>query len=540
LYGLVRSLGRGASTNSIPEIENDRFLLVIGSNTTEAHPVLALRMKKAVRNGATLVVADPRKIWLTSIAKRHLQLRPGTDVWLINALMHVILEEGLQDEDYIREHTQDFDAVREVVARYTPEEAAAVTGVAAEDIRATAREYAAERHAAVFYTLGITEHACGVDNIWSLANLVLMTGHLGYESTGLNALRGQNNVQGLNDSGANPAYYPGYQAADDPAVRAKFSEAWGVEVPATPGYRLDQMMSGLHDGRVRALYLVGENPAQTEPNAHHVEEGLAGLELVISQDLFLNDSSRRFAHVVLPASSFAEKDGTFTNTERRVNLVRAAVPLPGQARVDRDIVVALASALGAGWEYPDAESVWNELADLSPNWSGIRYARLQEQGIQWPCPSEDHAGTQFLHAPSPARPNGKGKFFPVEYQPPIEQPDSEFPLVLSTGRTLYHYNSATMTMREDGITDKQEEPFFEISAEDASNLGIAEGSPARLVSRRGVLEARAHVTDRVYPGLVWMALHFAEAKVNWLTHDVGDPLIGTPEFKVSAVRVERV
>jgi len=513
---------------------------VIGSNTTEAHPVLALRMKKAARKGATLVVADPRKIWLTKLAKRHLQLRPGSDVWLVNAMMHVILKEGLQNEEYIREHTEDFDAVAEVVARYTPEEAEKVTGVPAADIVATAREYATEKHAAIFYTLGITEHACAVDNIWSLSNLVLMTGHLGYESTGLNALRGQNNVQGLNDAGANPSYFPGYQPADDAEIRQKFSEAWGVEVPETPGYRLDQIMSGLHDGRIKALYLIGENPAQTEPNAHHVEEGLEHLDFLVTQDLFLNDMTERLADVVFPASSFAEKDGTFTNTERRVNLVRAAVPLPGEARVDRDIVVALANALGADWEYPDAESVWNELADLSPNWTGIRYDRLQEQGIQWPCPSLDHPGTQFLHAPSPARPNGKGKFFPVEWQPPIEQPDSEYPLVLSTGRTLYHYNSATMTMREDGITDKQVDPFFEISAEDASNLGLADGAPARLVSRRGSLEANAHVSERVYPGLVWMALHFAQAKVNWLTHDVGDPLIGTPEYKVSAVRLERV
>jgi formate dehydrogenase major subunit/formate dehydrogenase alpha subunit len=532
-------LGRGASTNSIPEIENARFLFVIGSNTTEAHPVLALRMKKAVRKGATLVVADPRRIWLTKIAKRHLQLRPGTDVWLLNAMMHTILEEGLQDEEFIRDLTEDFDAVREVVRRYPPEEAERVTGVPAEAIRATAREYATERHAAIFYTLGITEHACGVDNIWSLSNLVLMTGHLGYESTGLNALRGQNNVQGLNDSGANPAYLPGYQAVDEPEIRRKFSEAWGVEVPETVGYRLDQMMSGLHDGRIRALYLIGENPAQTEPNAHHVEEGLAGLDFLISQDLFLNESSRAHADVVFPASSFAEKDGTFTNTERRINRVRAAVPCPGQARVDRDIVVDMARALGADWpDYPDAESVWNELADLAPNWYGVRYDRLEESGLQWPVPELGHPGSEFLHAPRPARAGGRGKFFPVEYQPPIEQPDSEYPLVLSTGRTLYHYNSATMTMRESGIADKQEDPFFEVSAEDASNLGLAEGDWARIVSRRGELEARAAITERVYPGLVWMALHFAEAKVNWLTHDVGDPLIGTPEYKVSAVRVE--
>jgi formate dehydrogenase major subunit/formate dehydrogenase alpha subunit len=513
---------------------------VIGSNTTEAHPVLALRMKKAVRRGATLVVADPRKIWLTKIAAKHLQLRPGTDVWLLNAIMHVILEEGLENRGYIREHTEGFDAVAEVVARYTPEEAERVTGVAAEDIRWVARAYAREKHAGIFYTLGITEHASAIDNIWSLANLVLMTGHLGYESTGLNALRGQNNVQGLNDAGANPSYFPGYQAIDDETTR-KFEEAWGVHLPRRQGYRLDQIISGLHDGRVHALYLIGENPAHTEPNAHHVEEGLAGVEFMVCQDLFLHDTARKHADVVFPASSFAEKDGTFTNTERRVNRVRAAVPLPGNAREDWRIVVDLARALGAEWpQYGTPEDAWNEFADLAPNWSGIRYDRIEDVGLQWPCTDRDHPGSKFLHAPHPARPNGKGKFFPVEYQPPIEQPDSEYPFVLSTGRTLYHYNSATMTMREAGIVEKQEDPFFEISPEDAAALGVAEGDWVRLVSRRGSLDARAAIGDRVYPGLVWMALHFAEAKVNWLTHDVGDPLIGTPEYKVSAVRLEPV
>jgi predicted molibdopterin-dependent oxidoreductase YjgC len=501
--------------------------------------VLALRMKKAARKGATLVVADPRKIWLTKLAKRHLQLRPGSDVWLVNAMMHVILEEGLQNEDYIREHTEGFEAVAEVLKRYPPEEAEKVTGVPAEAIRETAREYAREKHAAIFYTLGITEHACAIDNIWSLSNLVLMTGHLGYESTGLNALRGQNNVQGLNDAGANPAYLPGYQPVDSPEIREKFEARWGVAVPENPGYRLDQMMSGLHDGRIRALYLIGENPAQTEPNAHHVEEGLAGLDFIVAQDLFLNDSSAKYADVVLPASSFAEKDGTFTNTERRVNRVRKAIPCPGQAREDWRIVLDLAKALGADWpDYGSAEEVWDEFADLAPLWSGIRYDRIEEVGLQWPCTDRDHPGSPYLHSPSPSRPNGKGKFYPVEYQPPIEQPDSEYPFVLSTGRTLYHYNSATMTMREQGVTQKQEEPFFEIHAEDARALGIADGDWARLVSRRGELEARAAITERVYPGLVWMALHFAQAKVNWLTHDVGDPLIGTPEYKTSAVRVE--
>jgi predicted molibdopterin-dependent oxidoreductase YjgC len=301
------------------------------------------------------------------------------------------------------------------------------------------------------------------------------------------------------------------------------------------------MMSGLHDGRIKALYLIGENPAQTEPNLHHVEEGLSQLEFLVAQDLFLNETSRKHANVVFPASSFAEKDGTFTNTERRINRVRAAVPCPGNARGDREIVISLARALGCGWpDYPDAESVWNELADLSPNWYGVRYDRLEEHGLQWPCPTRDHPGSMFLHEGHPSRPSGKGKFHPVEYQPPIEEPDSDYPFVLSTGRTLYHYNSAGMTMREEAITDKQVDPFVEISAEDASSLGVAEGDWLRLVSRRGDLQARAQLSARVYPGLVWMALHFAEAKVNWLTHDVGDSLIGTPEYKVSAVRLERL
>ena len=301
------------------------------------------------------------------------------------------------------------------------------------------------------------------------------------------------------------------------------------------------MISGLHDGRIRAMYLIGENPAQTEPNAHHVEEGLAELDFLVVQDIFLNESAQAYADVVLPASCFAEKDGTFTNTERRVNRVRKAVPAPGQAREDWRIVDALARALGAEWpEYRTAEDIWNEFADLAPNWSGIRYDRLEETGLQWPCPDRDHPGSEYLHAPHPARPNGKGKFFPVEYQPPLELPDAEYPLVLSTGRTLYHYNSAGMTMREDGVLDKQEDPFFEISPEDAAAAGLRDGDLARLVSRRGSLEARAAVGDRVYPGLVWMALHFAQAKVNWLTNDVGDSLIGIPEYKVCAVRVEPV
>jgi formate dehydrogenase major subunit/formate dehydrogenase alpha subunit len=510
---------------------------VIGSNTTEAHPVAALRMKKAVRNGATLVVADPRKIWLTKIAKRHLQLTPGTDVWLLNALLHVIFAEGLEDTEYIARHTENVDELRAVVARYTPEEAERVTGVPADDIRATAREYAREPKAAIFYTLGITEHVTGVDNVWGLANLVLATGHLGHASTGLNAMRGQNNVQGAADSGANPLFLPGYQAVEVEANRQKFGEAWGADIPATPGYRLDEIVGGMNDGRIRGVYLVGEDPAHTDPNAHHVDEGFASLEFLVVQDIFLNDTARAHADVVLPAACFAEKEGTFTNTERRVSRVRKAVDPPGDAKPDWEITAALARALGAAWpDYESPEDVWNEFADLAPLWNGIRYDRLEENGLQWPCPDRDHPGTPFLHEDGPTRPGG-GLFHAVEYVPPAEQPDAEFPLLLSTGRTLYHYNAATMTRREAGIRQKEDDAFVEMNAADAAALGIADGEPVRVTSRRGTLVAAAAVGDRVRPGTIWMALHFAEAKANWLTNDAVDPRTGTGEYKVCAARL---
>jgi formate dehydrogenase major subunit/formate dehydrogenase alpha subunit len=452
-------------------------------------------------------------------------------------MLHVIFAEGLENREFIAEHTEGVDAVRKLVGRYTPEEAEHVTGVPAGDIRETAREYAREPRAAIFYTLGITEHVVGVDNVWALANLVLATGHLGYESTGLNALRGQNNVQGAADSGANPLYLPGYQPVEDPGARAKFSQAWGVEVPETPGYRLEQIMSGLHDGRVRALYLVGEDPMHTDPNAHHVEEGLAALDFLVCQDLFLNEAARRYADVVLPAASFAEKDGCFTNTERRVQRVRRAVSPPGDARPDWWIVQELGRRVGMRWAYRRPEDVWNEFASLAPNWAGVRYARLEEQGIQWPCPAPDHPGTRFLHEGGPARPGG-GLFHPVEWAPPAEETDGDYPLILSTGRTLYHYNNASMTRREAGLVAKQDEPFVEVHVADAAAAGIGDGELVRLVSRRGSLVARARVGDRVRPGMVWTALHFAEQNANWLTNDAGDPRTGTPEYKACAVRME--
>ena len=372
----------------------------------------------------------------------------------------------------------------------------------AEDIRATAREYATERYAAIFYTLGITEHACAVDNIWSLSNLVLATGHLGYESTGLNALRGQNNVQGLNDSGANPAYYPGYQSADDPEVRAKFAAAWGVDVPETLGYRLDQIISGLHDGRTKALYLVGENPAHTEPNAKHVEEGFEHRRVRRRAGSVPERAHGAHADVVFPASSFAEKDGTFTNTERRVNRVRAGVPL---SRARRGSTATSSSGSRGRWarrgpstRTPSRSGTSSPTCRRTGTASATTGSR--SKGIQWPCLDRDDPGSKILHAPRPSRPNGKGKLWPVEYQPPIELPDTEYPLTLSTGPHALPLQLGHDDDARGGITDKQEDPFFEISAEDASALGLADGDWARLVSRRGDLEARAQHHRPRLPG----------------------------------------
>ena len=523
-------------TNSIAEIEDTQCMFVIGSNTTEAHPVLALRMKTALRRGAKLIVADPRRTWLAERAHIHLQIKPGTDIPLLNAMAHVILAEGLQDQAYIEGLTEGYEDCAAAAETWPPERAAEVCGVSADDIREAARIYATTDRSGIYYTLGITEHVCGVDNVRGLSNLALMTGHLGRPSVGVNPLRGQNNVQGCNDMGNNPVYHAGYQEVADPAVRAKFSARWGVEVPETPGLRLDQMMDGMHAGRLRAFFLMGEDPVLSEPNARHVEQGFEKLDFVVCQDIFLNETSEKYADVVLPATCFAEKEGTFTNSERRVQRVRKAVEPPGDARSDLWILFAVAERLGAEWGPCEPEAVWDEAADLSPRFHGIRYDRIEEEGIQWPCPDRDHPGTVFLHEGGPIR--GKGVLYGLEHVPPWEQPDEDYPFVLTTGRTLYHYNAATQTLRSEGHRDKQAECFLEISPDDARDLGVEPGAEVTVASRRGEVRARAVITERVHPGVLWMPMHFPGARANELTGDGKDPLIGTPEYKVTAVRVQ--
>jgi predicted molibdopterin-dependent oxidoreductase YjgC len=528
--------GAGAMTNSIPEIRDAELLFVIGSNTTEAHPIIAMEMKRAVRAGAKLIVADPRAIWLSEIADIHMQLKPGTDVWLLNAMAHVIITEGLHDQAFIDAHTENFDDVVAAVARYTPEEAERVTGVPADDIRSSARLYATTKHAGIYYTLGITEHTHGTDNVYALANLVLMTGHLGRVSSGMNPLRGQNNVQGANDAGASPIYYPSYQRVSDPEAQAKFEAAWGVDLSPRDGQNLNQMMKELGTG-IKGLFVMGEDIVISEPNTGAIEAGLNDVEFLVLQDIFPNETMR-FADVVLPAGCFAEKEGVFTNSDRRVQRVRKAVDPPGQARADWEILSDLARAVGYPMPaYSHPGEVYDEMAKLSPKFAGISHARIEaEGGLQWPCPSPDHPGTPTLHGDGPII--GKGAFQAVSYRPSAELADPEYPLVLSTGRTLYHYNSATQTRRDEGLDNKQSQNFIEVHPRDARKLGVDHGDRVRVISRRGAIGAVVKRTRSVRPGCVWMPFHFAEDMANRLTNDAGDAVTGTGEYKVCAVRVE--
>lgn len=532
--------GAGAMTNSIEEIRDSELMFVIGSNTTEAHPIIAMEMKRARQRGAKLIVADPRKIWLADMADLHLQLKPGTDVWLLSAMANVIIAEGLHDLDFIEANTDGFDAMAEKVADYTPEKAEEITGVPAEDIRIAARLYATTKHAGIYYTLGITEHTHGTDNVYCLANLVLMTGHLGVRSAGMNPLRGQNNVQGANDAGATPIFYPGYQSVTDFEVRKKFENAWGVPLSPNNGLNLNVMMKEMAVGNIKAVYVMGEDIVISEPNVTKVEEGLNRCEFVVCQEIFHNETTR-FADVILPGACFAEKDGVFTNSDRRVQRVRKSVNPPGEAREDWKILCDVARSAGYPMpEYRDAGEVFSEYASLTPKIAGISHERLEDSisGLQWPCPDETHPGTPTLHIDGPMI--GRAPFQVVDYRPSAELPDNDYPLVLSTGRTLYHYNSATQTRRDAGPVAKQRNNFIEMHRSDARKLNLKHGENVRVMSRRGEVEAEVWVSPRMRPGCIWMPMHFSESRANLLTNDAGDQVTGTGEYKVCAVRVEKV
>ena len=532
--------GAGAMTNSIPEIRDTDLMFIIGSNTSEAHPIIAMEMKRARKRGAKMIVADPREIFMAEHADIHLQLKPGTDVWLLQAMAHVIVTEDLIDKRFIEKHTENFDAVRQSVLDYTPEEAEKFTGVPAEDIRTAARMYATTRKAGIYYTLGITEHTHGTDNVYCLANLVLMTGHLGVRSAGMNPLRGQNNVQGANDAGATPVFYPGYQKVTDGEVRKKFEDAWGVPLSPDDGLNLNVMMKELAKGTMKGLYVMGEDIVISEPNVTQVELGLNKCEFLICQEIFHNLTTE-FADVIFPGACFAEKDGVFTNSDRRVQRVRKAVDPPGNARPDWVILCDFARA--AGYEMPHYDNpgeIYAEMASLTPKVAGISHERLEKRikGLQWPCPDPEHDGTPTMHIGGPAI--GKAPFQAVSYRPSAELPDEEFPLVLSTGRTLYHYNAATQTRRDAGPVAKQRNNFVELHRGDAKKLGVEHGETVRVISRRGEVQAEVWVSPRVRKGCTWMPMHFAESRANVLTNDAGDCVTGTGEYKVCAVRIEKI
>ena len=534
----MTTFGAGAMTNSIPEIRDADFLFVIGSNTSEAHPIIAMEMKRAVGRGARLAVADPRRIWMADIADWYLPLAPGSDVWLLNAMAHVIVSENLADDAWIAANTEHFESVRDTVLRYPPEEAEKVTGVPADTIREVARAYATTEKAGIYYTLGITEHTTGTDNVYALSNLTLMTGHLGKRSAGMNPLRGQNNVQGANDSGATPVFYPGYQWADDPAVREKFGRAWNVPQSDTPGLNLNEMMKEMGKS-LFGVFLMGEDIVVSEPNVGRLEEALNHIEFMVVQDIFLNESCR-WADVVLPAACFAEKDGVFTNSDRRVQRVRKAIDPPGEARADWRILLDLMKR--AGLEQPHYQhpgEIYAEMAALVPNYVGISHERIdREGGLQWPVKTPDAPSTEYLHKDGVLR--GKGQFQAVEYRPPFETADPEYPLVLSTGRTLYHYNAGTQTRRSTGLSSKQPECFVELHRRDAKRLDVRDGQMVDVVSRRGRVRCRAMISKQVRRGVIWMPFHFPEAKTNLLTTDAGDAVTGTGEYKVCAARIEPV
>ena len=531
-------VGKGAMTNSIEELAGADLLLVAGSNTTEAHPVISLRMKQAVRKGAKLIVIDPRKIELTKWATRHLQINVGTDIPLFNAFAHVMIKEGLFDREYVENRTEGFDELAKHVEFYTPEYAAEVCGVPASEIIETAREYAAASgKAAICYTLGITEHSCGSHNVQSIANLGMLGGNFGKKNAGVNPLRGQNNVQGASDSGALPTDLPGYQKLEAPGVREKFEKAWCSDLPKRRGITKITAMDQMLRGKVRSVYIMGENTIVSDPNTNHAQAALEAADFIVVQDLFMTDTAK-LATVVLPAASFAESDGTFANSERRVQRVRAAIKPVGEARTDVDILLDLMERFGVVQDLNTPSDVWDEMRGLAPILSGISYERLDnEGGLQWPCPTEDHPGTEYLHKDE-MESGVPGYFAPVDHIPPAEQVDSEYPLVLTTGRRRSTYHTGTQTGRASGFDLLVGSEMVEMNPLDADQLELTDGQLVTVSSRRGAVEVPVKITDMSPHGTVFMSFAFPElTQTNRLTSDAYDFITETPEFKACAVRI---
>lgn len=536
--GLANTLGSGAMTNSIGEVENTDAFFVIGSNTTETHPVIGTKIRKRVREGgAKLVVADPREIQLAKMADVYLQIKPGTNVAVMNGMMHVILEEGLYDQAYIDERTEGFDQLKEVLKKYTPEYTAKICGVKAEDIVKAARIYGQADKAAIYYSMGVTQHSTGTSGVMSTSNLAMMTGHIGKESSGVNPLRGQNNVQGACDMGALPTDYTGYQKVFIPAVREKMSKAWGTQVPDEKGKTIVEILNAVDEGEINFMYIMGENPILSDPDQNHTKRALEKLDFLVVQDIFLTETAE-YADVVLPAASFAEKDGTFTNTERRVLRIRKAIEPLGQVKPDWQIIMELSNLLGHEEHYDSPADIMDEIASVTPSYGGMSYDRLEGEGLQWPCPNKDHPGTKYLHKEVMAR--GKGLFMPIDYQESKELPDEDYPLILTTGRILYHYHTRTMSGKVPGLNQIVSHSYMEINPKTAASYGIEDGELVEVSSRRGSINTTARVTDKIEQGVIFMPFHFVDGPANRLTNPVLDPIAKIPELKVAAVSLNKI
>jgi len=523
-------------TNSLEEIERADCIFLIGSNPTENHPLVATRIYRAKARGAKLIIADPRAIQLSPLADLQVRQNLGTDVALLNGMMNVILSNGWENREFIRERTENIEELRKTVEKYPPSRAADIAGVSPEDIRKMAEYYGRAKAATILYAMGITQHTTGVANVLSLANLSMLTGNAGRECTGVNPLRGQNNVQGACDMGGLPNFFPGYQAVTMEVPRRKFEEAWRAKLPENAGLTLSEMFPAILEGRMKALVILGENPVVSDPDSRHVEEALKALDFLAVIDIFLSPTAE-LAEAVLPGASFAEKDGTFTNTERRVQRVRKAVEPLGNSRPDWQIIQEISNRFGYRMDYSSPRQIMEEIAGLIPSYGGITYDRLEGPGLCWPCPVAGHPGTKFLHRERFNR--GKGLFHGVEYEPAAELPDEEFPLSMTTGRVFAQFHTGTMTRNSPSLMRETDECFIELNPGDARELNLSPGQMATVASRRGSVNTRVTVTDRVAKGMVFMPFHFLESRANILTNPAFDPIAKIPEYKVCAVRVSK-
>jgi formate dehydrogenase alpha subunit len=547
--GLAASFGSGAMTNSILDIAESKCVFVIGSNTFEQHPLIGRKIMQAKANGGKLIVFDPRYTPTAKQADLYGAFYSGTDVAIFNCLMGEIIRNGWEDKEWVSTRAKGYEELKAMVLKdaYLPEKVEKICGIPAKDLKTAAEWIGKAESATLLYSMGITQHTTGVDNVKSTANLQMLTGNIGKRGGGVNALRGQNNVQGACDMGALPVVFTGYQKVIDPAAHKKFEEGWGfpdgICAPEN-GYEVTVMINVLADkpGELKAMYIMGENPMISDPDLHHVEKGLKNLEFLVVQDIFMTETAE-LADVVLPASCYAEKSGTQTSTERRVQMWRPAQDPPGDAKVDWKIICEVAAAMGYAKQFPfqSAEEIFNEIAKLTPSYHGMNYKRLNKpEALHWPCPTEDHPGTPILHTQKCAHPDGMGVMHALEWKPPAEVPDNEYPFILTTGRCIWQWHTGTMTRRSDDLEAEEPTGWIEINPEDAKALGISDKEMVRAVTRRGQVNVPARVTKNIKKGEMFMPFHFKECAANILTNNALDPACKIPEFKACAVKVEKI